>query len=86
MSPRILVRSESALLRSRFGKAVANWKPEKIKADPTTNFWTVYKTVADEYDKDLVSQYAGDLDTTLTFVSTFTSLVSFILNHVLFLH
>ena len=87
MSPRILVRSESVPLRLRFEKAIADWKPDKIGTDPTTNFWTIYKKVADEYDNDLVSKYVGDLDTSLLFVSPFTSLVPLIfLNHVLFLH
>ena len=36
------------------------------------DFWTVYKKVADEHDNDLVSRYAGDLDTSLLFVSPFT--------------
>ena len=87
MSPRILVRSESVPLRLRFEKAIADWKPDKIGTDPTTNFWTIYKKVADEYDNDLVSKYVGDLDTSLLFVSPLASLVPLIfLNHVLFLH
>jgi len=55
-------------------KAITTLKPVKIKTDPSTNFWTVYKKVADEHDNDLVSKYVGDLDTSLLFVSTFTSL------------
>ena len=84
MFPRSLVWSESTLFRFRFEKAIADWKPTKI-TDPTTNFWTVYKKVADECDNDLVSKYVGDLDTSLLFVSPFPSLVPFIfLNHVYF--
>jgi hypothetical protein len=67
-------RHEPNPFRFRFEKAIANWKPTKIKTDPTTNFWTVYKKVADEHDNDLVSKYVGDLDTSLLFVSTFKSL------------
>ena len=64
-----------------------NWKPTKIKTDPTTNFWTVYKKVAGEHDSDLVSKYVGDLDTSLLFVSTFTSLARLLrLNRVLLLY
>jgi hypothetical protein len=60
---------------------------EKTKTDPTKTFWTAYKKVADEYDKDLVSTYAGDLDTSLIFVSPFSSFVhSILLNHGLSLH
>jgi len=55
-------------------KAISTWKPARIKTDPTTNFWTVYKKVADEHDTDLVSKYVGDLDTSLLFVSAVTSL------------
>jgi len=61
-------------LCSRLEKAIASWKPTTTKTDPTTNFWTVYKRVADEYDNDMVSKYVGDLDTSLLFVSAFASL------------
>ena len=40
--------------------------------DPTTNFWTAYKTVADEHDDAMLKKYGEDLDTSLLFVSTFT--------------
>ena len=67
-------------------KAIATLKPAKIKTDPTTNFWTIYKKVADEHDNDLVSKYVGDLDTSLLFVSMFTSLACLIrLNQILLL-
>jgi hypothetical protein len=65
------VRTESALSYSRLEGAIAKWKPGRIKTDPTTNFWTVYKKVADEHDTDIVSKYVGDLDTSLLFVSMF---------------
>jgi hypothetical protein len=61
-------------------------KPAKVKTDPSTNFWTVYKKVADEHDNDLVSKYVGDLDTSLLFVSIFASLARLIrLNQILLL-
>jgi hypothetical protein len=79
-------RSEPTSFRFRFEKAIANWKPTKIRAEPATNFWTVYKKVADEHDNDLLSKYVGNLDTSLLFVSTFTSLPCLIrLNQVLLL-
>ena len=56
----------------RLETAIANWKPTKIETDSTTNFWTVYKKVADEHDHDLISKCVGDLDTSLLFVSPFT--------------
>jgi len=70
--------SVSTLFRLRLERVIANWKPTKIKTHPTTNFWTVYKKVADECDNDLVSKYVGDLDTSLLFVSTLSPLVRLI--------
>ena len=67
------VRTESTLSCSRLEKAIANRKPTGVKADPATNFWTVYKKVAEEHDNGMVSQYIGDLDTSLLFVSRPTS-------------
>jgi hypothetical protein len=80
-------RHEPNPFRFRFEKAIAIRKPRKIKTDPTTNFWTVYKEVADGYDTDLVSKYAGDLDTSLVFVSAFMSPTCLTcLNKLFFLH
>jgi len=74
------------LSRSRLEKAIANWKSGEVKTDSTTNFWTIYKKVADEHDNDMVSGYVGDLDTSLLFVGVVTSLVRFFsLNQVLLL-
>ena len=65
-------------------KAIASWKPVKTEADPTTNFWTVYKSVADEHDDEMVKKYVADLDTSLLFVSVFAPLGYLIrLNHIL---
>ena len=58
----------------RLEKAIANCKPEKVEPDPTTNFWTVYKEVADEYDNQMMSRYVTELDNSLLFVSPFPSL------------
>ena len=81
------VQTESSLLCFRSGEAIANRKPARLESDPTTNFWTVYKKVADEHEKDMVSKYAGNLDACLLFVSVFASLVCFVcLNQVLFPH
>jgi hypothetical protein len=67
-------------------KAIADLKPPSNNIDPTTNFWTVYKKVADEHDDDLVLKYVGDLDTSLLFVSASASLARLdVLNRVLFL-
>ena len=56
------------------------------ETSPTTNFWTVYKKVADEHDNEMISKYVGDLDTSLLFVSTSPSLALLvILSRALFL-
>ena len=75
----MLVRTEAYLFRLRLEKAVADLKPPPNNIDPITNLWTVYKKVADEHDDDLVSKYAGDLDTSLLFVSVSTSLACLVL-------
>ena len=71
----------------RLEEAIASLKPVGTKTNPTTNFWTVYKKVADEHDNDLVSKYVGDLDTSLLFVSPSMSCAHPIpLNRVILLH
>ena len=60
------------MFRLRLEQAVKELKPTPINVDPTTNFWTAYKKVADEYDDNLLSKYTDDLDTSLLFVSTST--------------
>jgi hypothetical protein len=52
-------------------KVITELKPTPTSVDPATNFWTVYKKVADEHDSDLLSKYAEDLDNSLVFVSIF---------------
>ena len=68
------VQTKSTLPCIRLEKAITVLKPAKIETDPTANFWTAYKKVADEHDNELVSKYVGDLDTSLLFVSPFASL------------
>ena len=68
-----LVWTESSLSCFRLELAIKNWKPASAETDPTTNFWTAYKRVADEHDHDMTSKYLGDLDTSLLFVSAVTS-------------
>ena len=59
----------------RLEKAIKELKPTSTDIDPTTNFWTVYQKAADEYDSDLLDRYARDLDTSLLFVSMFTTIL-----------
>ena len=81
-----LVWAESAPLRSRLEKEIANYRPATVNTNPTTNFWTVYKKVADEHDNDMISKCVGDLDTSLRFVRASVSLARLvILNRILFL-
>ena len=61
------------MFRLRLEKAITELKTTPTDIDPATNFWTVYKKVADEHDGDMLDKYAGDLDTSLLFVSAFTS-------------
>jgi len=71
----------------RLEKAIANLKPMATEPDPTINFWTAYKKVADEHDDNMVPKYVGNLDTSLLFVSVFTTLVCLILlSPLVFLH
>ena len=67
--------------------AITTLAPPRNKTDPTMDFWTVYKKVADEHDNELVSKYVSDLDTSLLFVSPFMPLARLIrINQNLFLH
>jgi Cft2 family RNA processing exonuclease len=44
-------------------------KPKVLPAtlDKKTAFWNAYKTLADEYDKELLQRYSTDLETSLIF-------------------
>ena len=41
--------------------------------DDETRFYDNYRKVAEEYDKDFLKKYGGDLDTTLIFVGSTSS-------------
>ena len=60
------------LFRLRLKTAIKESNSTPTDIDPTTNFWTAYKTVADEHDDAMLKKYGEDLDTSLLFVSTFT--------------
>ncbi|KAF9782745.1 hypothetical protein BJ322DRAFT_168803 [Thelephora terrestris] len=61
---------------NRLEKAIKELKPAPVNTDPTTDFWTVYKKVADEHDNDLLNKYAGDLDTSLLFAGLFSAVAT----------
>ncbi|KAJ7192652.1 hypothetical protein GGX14DRAFT_577954 [Mycena pura] len=50
-------------------QAIEALKPKvPPSTDKKTNFWTLYKTLADEHDKEFHQRYSTDLDTSLIFV------------------
>jgi hypothetical protein len=51
-------------------KAVEALKQQPQSPDKKIAFWTAYKTLADEFDKELQEKYGADLDTSLIFVCT----------------
>jgi hypothetical protein len=64
----------------RLNTGVELLKPA-ASSDKKTAFWTNYKTLADEFDKEFQRKYANDLDTSLIFVRVYmfhqlTSLIS----------
>ncbi|KAF7336340.1 hypothetical protein MVEN_02182500 [Mycena venus] len=57
-------------------KAVEALKPQPQSTDKTIAFWTEYKRLADEYDKEFNERYGQDLDTTLIFAGLFSAVSS----------
>ncbi|KAF9642584.1 hypothetical protein BDM02DRAFT_3124401 [Thelephora ganbajun] len=51
----------------QLGKAIVGLKPPLVSVDPTTNFWTTYKKIADEYDNALLSQCTNNLNICMQF-------------------
>ncbi|KAJ7934409.1 hypothetical protein B0H13DRAFT_2305834 [Mycena leptocephala] len=60
----------------RLQKAVEALKPKVAATDEKTAFWTVYKTVSDEYDKEFQQKYSTDLDAALIFAGLFSAVSS----------
>ncbi|KAF7345613.1 hypothetical protein MVEN_01580300 [Mycena venus] len=61
----------------RLRQAVEELKPKPAPAtDKKTRFWTAYKTLADEHDKELLQRYSTDLDTSLIFAGLFSAVDS----------
>ncbi|KAJ7106191.1 hypothetical protein C8R44DRAFT_681160, partial [Mycena epipterygia] len=56
--------------------AVEALKPKAPVTDKKTAFWNVYKTLADDHDKDFQQRYSTDLDTSLIFAGLFSAVVS----------
>jgi hypothetical protein len=55
----------------RLNTAVELLKPQAQSSDKKTAFWTAYKTLADEFDREFQRKYANDLDTSLIFVRVY---------------
>ncbi|KAJ6560822.1 hypothetical protein DFH09DRAFT_921424, partial [Mycena vulgaris] len=56
--------------------AVESLKPQAQSSDKKTAFWTAYKTLADEFDKEFQRKYGDDLDTSLIFAGLFSAVSS----------
>ncbi|KAJ7836456.1 hypothetical protein B0H14DRAFT_3460678 [Mycena olivaceomarginata] len=59
-------------------KAVEALKPQPQSpgTDKKIAFWTAYKTLADEFDKEIQRKYGDDLDTSLIFAGLFSAVSS----------
>ncbi|KAF8200564.1 hypothetical protein K438DRAFT_1582645, partial [Mycena galopus ATCC 62051] len=59
-------------------KAVEALKPQPHSpgTDKKIAFWTAYKTLADEFDKEIQRKYGDDLDTSLIFAGLFSAVSS----------
>ncbi|KAJ7484175.1 hypothetical protein FB451DRAFT_1083552, partial [Mycena latifolia] len=60
----------------RLQTAIDGIKPEPPATDKKTNFWNLYKTLADEHDKEFLEKYSSDLDTSLIFAGLFSAVSS----------
>ncbi|KAJ6470190.1 hypothetical protein C8R47DRAFT_1325262 [Mycena vitilis] len=60
----------------KFRQALEALKPKPPATDKKTAFWTAYKTLADEHDKELQQKYSTDLDTALIFAGFFSAVDS----------
>ncbi|KAF7348702.1 hypothetical protein MVEN_01389000 [Mycena venus] len=61
---------------SRLLEAVEALKRKAPVADKKTAFWSAYKTLADEHDKEFQQRYSTDLDTALIFAGLFSAVDS----------
>ncbi|KAJ7484170.1 hypothetical protein FB451DRAFT_1027999, partial [Mycena latifolia] len=61
---------------SRLQTAVEKIQPKPPAKEKKTNFWNLYKTLADEHDKEFLEKYSSDLDTSLIFAGLFSAVSS----------
>ncbi|KAJ6553185.1 hypothetical protein B0H19DRAFT_1155869 [Mycena capillaripes] len=57
-------------------QAVEALKQQPQSPDKKIAFWTAYKTLADEFDKEFQEKYGADLDTSLIFAGLFSAVSS----------
>ncbi|KAJ6599819.1 hypothetical protein DFH09DRAFT_1504015 [Mycena vulgaris] len=57
-------------------RAVEGLRPKQPVMDKKTEFWNLYKPLADEHDKELLEKYSTDLDTCLIFAGLFSAISS----------
>ncbi|KAJ6560791.1 hypothetical protein DFH09DRAFT_1356915 [Mycena vulgaris] len=60
----------------RLNLVVESLKSQPQSSDKKTAFWTAYKTLADEFDKEFQRKYGDDLDTSLIFAGLFSAVSS----------
>ncbi|KAJ6558884.1 hypothetical protein DFH09DRAFT_1162702, partial [Mycena vulgaris] len=60
----------------RLQKAIEAMKAKPVVTDKETAFWTAYKTLADEHDREFHQKYSTDLDTSLIFAGLFSAVSS----------
>ncbi|KAJ7793177.1 hypothetical protein B0H14DRAFT_3498359 [Mycena olivaceomarginata] len=56
--------------------AVEAFKQKPQSPDKKIAFWTAYKSLADEFDKELQEKYGQDLDTAVLFAGLFSAVIS----------
>ncbi|KAJ7709428.1 hypothetical protein B0H16DRAFT_1745828 [Mycena metata] len=73
------VHEQSTSLTAAFEslkKTLEALKKQPQSMDKKTTFWTAYKTLADEFDKELQRKYGDNLDTSLIFAGLFSAVSS----------
>ncbi|KAJ6599924.1 hypothetical protein DFH09DRAFT_1070610 [Mycena vulgaris] len=61
---------------ARLYTAVEALKPKAPATDEKTNFWNLYKSLADEHDKEFQQRHSTDLDASLIFAGLFSAVDS----------
>ncbi|KAF7344853.1 hypothetical protein MVEN_01647000 [Mycena venus] len=74
-----VINQQAASLRTvleSVRKAVEGLKQQPPSPDKKIAFWTAYKKLADEFDRELQAKYGQDLDTSLIFAGLFSAVTS----------